>query len=137
MPSNIVKSFAKKTGKSESEVEKLWDRAKKSAKDQGRKETDPKFYNLVTGILKKMLKINEGRKLLSFKRFMNEAKKYDSSDIQKAIHKAGYKAVATGASMTNQVFSGNKKVGSVSNSGVVRVKDSQIKAAIQAEIKKI
>lgn len=55
MPSNIVKSFAEKTGKSVAEVEDLWNQAKTSAKEQG--EGDNFAY--ITGILKKMLKLNE------------------------------------------------------------------------------
>jgi hypothetical protein len=59
MPSNIVKSFAKKTGKPESEIEFLYIKAKAIAKDEGRKESDEDFYPYVTGILKKMLSIKE------------------------------------------------------------------------------
>lgn len=58
MPAAVVKSFAKKTGKSVADVEKLWDKAKESAKKQ-RDEDDPNFFRLVVGILKKMLKIEE------------------------------------------------------------------------------
>jgi Zn ribbon nucleic-acid-binding protein len=57
MPANIVKSFAEKTGKSESEVEKLWDKAKASV---DKPESDPSYYPNVTSILKKMLGLNEG-----------------------------------------------------------------------------
>jgi len=32
MPASIIQSFAKKSGKSEKEVEKLWDKAKEIAK---------------------------------------------------------------------------------------------------------
>jgi len=61
MPSNTVKSFADKTGKSVKEVEKLWNKAKAIVKDEypDVKEGDDKFYSIVVGILKKMLKINE------------------------------------------------------------------------------
>lgn len=59
MPNNTVKSFAEKTGKSEAEVEKLWNEAKDAAKEAGfSEEKDPdKFFAYTTGILKKMLKI--------------------------------------------------------------------------------
>jgi hypothetical protein len=64
MPSNIVKSFAKKTNKSEQEVEKLWNKSKQIAVDSGHKED----YEYIVGILKKMLKINESfRDYLNFK----------------------------------------------------------------------
>ncbi len=52
---SLVKSFAEKSGKSEAEVEKLWDEAKKSAEEQGHKED----YDYIVSILKNMLKLNE------------------------------------------------------------------------------
>lgn len=55
MPSAVVKSFAKQTGKSVKDVEKLWDKAKKEASKMGRKDD----YAYITGILKNMLGINE------------------------------------------------------------------------------
>jgi hypothetical protein len=60
MPSNIVKSFAQKTGKSEAEVEKLWNKAKEQAdkKDDLEKDSDS-YWAYVTGILKNMLSIKE------------------------------------------------------------------------------
>jgi len=62
MPSSIIKSFANKTGKSESEVEKLWDKAKSIAKEEYPKISvdSDRYFSIVTGILKKMLKIDEG-----------------------------------------------------------------------------
>ena len=60
MPNSIIKSFAKESGKSVGEVEKLWNQAKESAKKEGKKESDDSFYAYVTGTLKKMLKISEG-----------------------------------------------------------------------------
>ena len=58
MPSNLIKSFAEKTGKTEQEVEKLWNKAKTIALEK-MKETEEGFYAYVTGILKKMLSIEE------------------------------------------------------------------------------
>ena len=55
MPAPIIKSFAKKSGKSKSTVEKYYKRAKKLAAKQGHKED----YDYIMGILKRMLKINE------------------------------------------------------------------------------
>ena len=52
---NVVKSFAEKSGKTEAEVEKMWDEAKASAEKEGKAED----YAYITGILKKMLKIDE------------------------------------------------------------------------------
>lgn len=58
MPSNVVKSFAKQSGKSESEVEHKWDTAKERvSKQYDLKQSNPRYWKLVTGILKKMLKL--------------------------------------------------------------------------------
>lgn len=54
----LVKSFASESGKTVAEVEKLWNKAKASAKKQGKTEDDDGFFKLVVGILKKMLKID-------------------------------------------------------------------------------
>lgn len=56
MPANIVKTFAEKTGKSTKEIEKKWNEAKAIA-SKSYKETDPKYFPVVTTILKKMLKL--------------------------------------------------------------------------------
>ena len=59
MPSNIVKSFAEKTGKTEKEVERLWNIAKDAVSKEYTdidNESD-RYYRLVTGVLKRMLKI--------------------------------------------------------------------------------
>lgn len=59
MPANVVVSFADKTGKSVGDVEKLWDKAQDIVKKEY-PDVEPeseKFFALVTGILKKMLKI--------------------------------------------------------------------------------
>lgn len=60
MPSSVVKSFAKRSGKSEAEVEKLWDSAKTYCKKhQGLSEKDPNFYACVTGTLKNWLGLKD------------------------------------------------------------------------------
>ena len=60
MPANIIVSFAQKTGKSEAEVEKLWNQAKAEADKNDNLEKDSdRYYAYVTGILKKMLSIDE------------------------------------------------------------------------------
>jgi len=60
MPNNIVMSFADKTGKSEEEVEKIWNKAKILVKKQyDISDEDEKFFKLVTGVVKKVLKIKE------------------------------------------------------------------------------
>ncbi len=55
MPSPMIKSFATKTGKSESELEKLWDDAKLKAKEQGKSEN----YAYITAIFKSMAGVEE------------------------------------------------------------------------------
>lgn len=57
MPSDVIKSFAKKSGKSEEEVEKLWKEAKAKAEEQGLE--DEKMYAYATAILKKMVGLDE------------------------------------------------------------------------------
>ncbi len=69
MPANTVKSFAEKTGKSVAEVEKLWDKAKELAKEAGEAEN----FAYITGILKKMLNLNETAQ--SFKEFLEQEAK--------------------------------------------------------------
>jgi len=71
MPTPQIKSFAKKTGKSEAEIEKKWDKSKELVRKQFpdiSKDSD-KFFKIVTGILKKMLNIKE-EKLLLFKQWL-------------------------------------------------------------------
>ena len=57
MPNSLVKSFAKKSGKSVEEVEKLWQEAEQIAKKNDVKEESK--YAYIVGILKKMLSIDE------------------------------------------------------------------------------
>jgi len=61
MPNNIVKSFAEKSKKSEEEVDDLFKKAEGIVKSQYKdiEVGSDKFYQLVTGVLKKMLGINE------------------------------------------------------------------------------
>ena len=59
MPVAAIKTFSKKTGKSEKELESLWKRAKKLAKDEGHEEE----YDYIMAIFKKMSGIKENYKL--------------------------------------------------------------------------
>lgn len=61
MPAKIIQSFADKSGKSEKEVENLWKKSKLIVKKEypDVKEDSDKFYEIIVGILKKMLKIDE------------------------------------------------------------------------------
>lgn len=69
MPTPTVKSFAKKSGKSVSEVEKLWNDIKDGAK---KKYKGDRLYSYVTGTLKKILKINESKFDSLFESIMTE-----------------------------------------------------------------
>lgn len=55
MPANIIKSYADKTGKSEAELEKIWDDAKKAAEEQGQGDN----YAYITSIFKNMAGVKE------------------------------------------------------------------------------
>lgn len=58
MPNSLVKSFAKKTGKSIPEVESLWNKAEDIASKNSDINGEAK-YAYIVGILKKMLSIEE------------------------------------------------------------------------------
>lgn len=78
---SVVKSFADKTGKSVDEVEKLWDEAKTIAKKEDREED----YPYITGILKKMLKINEQLNLNYMEPEMEEFEQIETMSFNDAI----------------------------------------------------
>jgi hypothetical protein len=59
MPLAAIKSFAKKTGKSEAEIEKYWNEAKEAAKSEKAKGDDA-FYGTAMKILKNKLKKHAG-----------------------------------------------------------------------------
>jgi len=67
MPAAIIKSFAKKSGKSEAEVEKIWDETKEDVKNQFKYKTAA-YWAYVNSIVQKKLKIDEEVKL-TFKVF--------------------------------------------------------------------
>ena len=50
-----ISSFASKSGKSEAEVERLWQEIKAKLKEDGIEETEKKFYPILVSILKKKL----------------------------------------------------------------------------------
>ena len=64
MPNAAIKSFAKKTGKSEAEVEKLWGEAKQAAGESYDSGSD-KYYGTAMKILKNKLNISEERTTLA------------------------------------------------------------------------
>lgn len=85
---NVIIGLAKKSGKSEKDVEKLWkDAVKIAAETFGKKEKDfgDKEFKYVTGILKKMLKIKESSNLVyNFLKSDKPAKEFVQETIQGA-----------------------------------------------------
>jgi len=78
MPSPYIKKLAKETGKSENELEKFWDKAKKiAAEDFGVSEDnfESKHWKYVTGIVKNMAGVNE--KVYSVQEFLESSKSVD------------------------------------------------------------
>jgi hypothetical protein len=72
MPSPYVKSLSKETGKPESEIEKLWSKAKDITSDtfnKKEKDFEDKEYSYTVGIVKNMLGIKE--ELLDPSKFLN------------------------------------------------------------------
>jgi hypothetical protein len=67
MPSTMIKNFSKKSGKSEQEVENIWNELKKEY---------PNNYEAIVGTLKKILNINEN---LSFREYLRENTNFISS----------------------------------------------------------
>lgn len=76
MPSTMIKNFSKKSGKSEEEVEKTWDKLKKEYPDN---------YEVIVGTLKKILKINENFReyLRENTSFINSIKKKYKDEFSK------------------------------------------------------
>ena len=88
MPSNVVKSFAKKAGISLAKAEEKWKEAKNKVKEQYKdlSEKDDRFYALVTAIFKKMVGVEENYQ--SFNEYVNRPKSpiitnviYEQDDI--------------------------------------------------------
>jgi len=90
MPSPSLKVFAKKAGTSVERAEKLWKKAKKLASNAG-KEND---YAYITGIVKKMLKVENAIEATLEGESFNEAMITDHS-IQTFIDEAGRLRFAT------------------------------------------
>jgi len=60
MPSNIIKSFAEKSGKSIFEVEKLWQETKEEARKKFQK-IDHQYWAYVTATVRIKLGLNEAK----------------------------------------------------------------------------
>ena len=78
MPSTMIKNFSKKSGKSEQEVENIWNELKKEYPDN---------YERIVGTLKKLLKINENINFREYLKentnFINSIKKKYKEDFSK------------------------------------------------------
>ena len=74
----MIKNFSKKSGKSEQEVEKIWNELKREYPDN---------YEIIVGALKKILKINENFReyLRENTSFINYIKKKYQNDFLKLI----------------------------------------------------
>ena len=96
MPTPALDSFAKQSGQSIKEVERLWDKSKIIAAEKFKDGTD-EFYSYTTGILKKMLKL-EGK---DFSRSL-----YVSKDIKEGelITQFNIKSVRPGYSLHPKYF---------------------------------
>jgi hypothetical protein len=66
MPNSTIKAFAKKSGKSEEEVEKIWKETEIEIKNQF-KYKQGAYWAVVNSTVQKKLKIEESK--LSFKQF--------------------------------------------------------------------
>ncbi len=58
MPNPIIKSFAKKSGKTESEVDSVWNETKEEV-SKSKDKSDPQFWSLVNSIVQKKLGISK------------------------------------------------------------------------------
>jgi len=57
MPNNLIKSFAKRTGKSVTDLEEMWNELSKQAEKEGKSGNDK--YQFIVGVMKKNLKIEQ------------------------------------------------------------------------------
>lgn len=83
MPSKTVISFAKKTGKSVKEVEKLWNEAKEVASDtfgKSEEEFSSKEWSYTIGVLKNMLGLDESKLMLES--FLSTEKSFDDFIVE-------------------------------------------------------
>jgi len=81
MPSNVVKSFAKKSGKSVSEIEAMWDQHTAELEKKGFKGNS--LYAQVTAILKKRLHIKESSESRLVGKYLMQEEK---DNIDKCAH---------------------------------------------------
>jgi hypothetical protein len=105
MPAGLVKSFAKKSGKSVSTVDRLWGKAKGIAAKAGRKGN----YGYIVGILKKMLGISgksEEVQISSDFPSLEEKKKPSRRPPPKMAHRGGGGGARRGGSYAGKILKG-------------------------------
>lgn len=76
MPASVVQSIAKQSGKSVSEVEKLWKKAKGITKDKFNIDSEDNFsdrhWGYATGVTKKMAGISKEKEIKLTKNYLIE-----------------------------------------------------------------
>jgi predicted NUDIX family NTP pyrophosphohydrolase len=81
MPVPLIKKFAKRSGKTSKQVEKMWNSIKDSLINQGHTEDDSNFYPMLVGIMKKNLGLLEEYTFLhKFKVLLGEIKELPTRD---------------------------------------------------------
>lgn len=61
MPNANIKAIAKKSGKSEKDIEKYWAKGEDAAREAGYEVGQSSFYPYVMGVVKRMAGIKEGK----------------------------------------------------------------------------
>lgn len=76
MPNAVVKSYAKKTGKSAEHIERWWKEAEEQAKKKFKKKS-PRFWAYVNGIVKRRAGLDEA---LTFKELLENMQLLEGGD---------------------------------------------------------
>ena len=88
MPSNVVKSYAKKSGKSVASVEAAWKKAKRAVSKSYDPETNPNaFYGTVNKIVRRKLNLKENRtaKRFDMRRLNESASTIDEELLEQIV----------------------------------------------------
>lgn len=80
MPNAVVKSYAKKIGKSVEHVERWWEEAKEGAEKKFKKGS-PRYWAYVNGIVKRRAGLDES---ISFKQFLELIQEENMKDFPKS-----------------------------------------------------
>ena len=76
MPNAVVKSYAKKTGKSAEHIERWWKEAEEQAKTKFKKKS-PRYWAYVNGIVKRRAGLDEE---LTFKELVDNIRLLEGGD---------------------------------------------------------